>query len=67
MRSIVDADVIGINNRDLGDLSVDVERTNELITDVPAGKTVSSSWVVSIETLRSPRSRLLIPITSASS
>jgi indole-3-glycerol phosphate synthase len=38
----VDADVIGINNRDLRDLSVDVERTTELIIDVPAGKTVVS-------------------------
>jgi indole-3-glycerol phosphate synthase len=37
---IVDADVIGINNRDLTDLSVDVERTYELLSDVPAGKTV---------------------------
>jgi indole-3-glycerol phosphate synthase len=34
--------VIGINNRDLSDLSVDIERTAELITDVPAGKTVVS-------------------------
>jgi indole-3-glycerol phosphate synthase len=38
----VDADVIGINNRDLGDLSVDIERTYELLSDVPAGKTVVS-------------------------
>ncbi len=36
----VDADVIGINNRDLHDFSVDVERTFELLSDVPAGKTV---------------------------
>ena len=36
----LDADVIGINNRNLGDLSVDLETTAELITDVPAGKTV---------------------------
>jgi indole-3-glycerol phosphate synthase len=36
------ADVIGINNRDLGDFSVDVETTVELLTDVPAGKTVVS-------------------------
>ncbi len=36
----LDADVIGINNRDLRDLSVDVETTDELLTDVPAGKTV---------------------------
>jgi indole-3-glycerol phosphate synthase len=39
---IVDADVIGINNRDLGDFTVDVERTYELLRDVPAGKTVVS-------------------------
>ena len=39
---VVDADVIGINNRNLGDFSVDVERTFELLTDVPAGKTVVS-------------------------
>ena len=38
----VDADVIGINNRDLEDFSVDLERTYELLVDVPAGKTVVS-------------------------
>jgi indole-3-glycerol phosphate synthase len=38
----LDCDVIGINNRDLRDLSVDVSRTPELLTDVPAGKTVVS-------------------------
>jgi indole-3-glycerol phosphate synthase len=38
----LDADVIGINNRDLTDFSVDVGRTYELLTDVPAGKTVVS-------------------------
>ena len=38
----VDADVLGINNRDLGDFSVDIERTYELLSDVPAGKTVVS-------------------------
>jgi indole-3-glycerol phosphate synthase len=38
----VDADVIGINNRDLDDFSVDLQRTFELITDVPAGKAVVS-------------------------
>lgn len=36
----VDAEVIGINNRDLDDFSVDVATTRELITDVPAGATV---------------------------
>lgn len=39
---VVDADVIGINNRDLRDFSVDVERTYELLTDIPAGKAVIS-------------------------
>ena len=36
----IDVDVIGINNRNLGDLTVDLETTAELMTDVPAGKTV---------------------------
>ena len=38
----LDADVIGINNRDLEDFSVDLERTFDLLADVPAGKTVVS-------------------------
>jgi indole-3-glycerol phosphate synthase len=38
----VDAEVIGINNRNLDDFAVDVQTTFELITDVPAGKTVVS-------------------------
>jgi indole-3-glycerol phosphate synthase len=38
----VDVDVIGINNRDLGDFSVDLQRTFDLLSDVPAGKTVVS-------------------------
>jgi indole-3-glycerol phosphate synthase len=38
----IDADVIGINNRNLGDFSVDVQTTVELLTDIPAGKTVVS-------------------------
>lgn len=38
----LDPDLIGINNRDLGDFSVDVERTYDLLADVPAGKTVVS-------------------------
>ncbi len=36
----LDCDVIGINNRNLKDLSVDIARTAELMTDVPTGKTV---------------------------
>jgi indole-3-glycerol phosphate synthase len=43
----IDADVIGINNRDLSDFSVDIERTFELLADVPAGKTVVSESGIS--------------------
>jgi indole-3-glycerol phosphate synthase len=43
----VDADVIGINNRNLEDFTVDVQNTFELITDVPAGKTVVSESGIS--------------------
>src|SRR3954454_12730112 len=39
---VVEADIIGINNRDLTNFSVDVERTFELLSDIPAGKTVVS-------------------------
>jgi indole-3-glycerol phosphate synthase len=38
----VDADLIGINNRDLQDFSVDISKTFDLLADVPAGKTVVS-------------------------
>src|SRR5215216_6846238 len=38
----IDADVIGLNNRNLDDFAVDVETTLELLTDVPAGKAVVS-------------------------
>jgi len=37
-----DVDVIGINNRDLTDFTVDLSRTFDLLADVPAGKTVVS-------------------------
>jgi indole-3-glycerol phosphate synthase len=48
----VDADVIGINNRDLDDFSVDVQTTFELMPDVPAGKTaVSESGIADRATL----------------
>ena len=43
----VDADVVGINNRDLTDFSVDLRRTYELLADVPAGKTVVSESGIS--------------------
>ncbi len=38
----IDADLIGINNRDLQDFSVDISKTFDLLADVPAGKTVVS-------------------------
>jgi indole-3-glycerol phosphate synthase len=38
----LDCDVIGINNRDLVDFSVDIQRTFDLLADVPAGKVVVS-------------------------
>jgi indole-3-glycerol phosphate synthase len=38
----LDADVLGINNRDLEDFTVDLQRTFDLIADVPAGKVVVS-------------------------
>jgi indole-3-glycerol phosphate synthase len=45
-----DADLLGINNRDLTDFSVDLQRTFDLLADVPAGKTVvSESGIVSRE------------------
>ena len=38
----LDCDVIGINNRNLEDFSVDIQRTFDLLVDVPAGKVVVS-------------------------
>jgi indole-3-glycerol phosphate synthase len=38
----IDAEVIGINNRNLRDLTVDLRTTAELMPDIPAGKTVVS-------------------------
>ena len=37
---VIEPDIIGINNRDLTDFTVDIARTHDLLTDVPAGKTV---------------------------
>ena len=46
----IEAQIIGINNRDLTDFSVDLERTFDLLADVPAGKTVvSESGIVTRE------------------
>jgi indole-3-glycerol phosphate synthase len=41
------AEVLGINNRNLDDFSVDVATTLELIVDIPAGKTVVSESGIS--------------------
>ena len=38
----VDVDVLGINNRNLEDFTVDIQRTFDLLADVPAGKVVVS-------------------------
>jgi indole-3-glycerol phosphate synthase len=47
------ADIIGINNRDLRDFSVDVERTEQLMDQVPAGVlVVSESGISDAEQLR---------------
>ena len=49
----VGAELIGINNRDLRDFSVDVERTARLMGEVPAGVTVvSESGIAGPEQLR---------------
>jgi len=49
----VGAELIGINNRDLRDFSVDVQRTSRLLADVPSGVTVvSESGIASAEQLR---------------
>ena len=41
------AELIGINNRDLRDFSVDIARTETLLTDLPAGITVVSESGIS--------------------
>jgi indole-3-glycerol phosphate synthase len=43
----IDADVLGINNRNLETLEVDVQTTFDLMPDVPAGKTVVSESGIS--------------------
>ncbi len=49
----VGAEIIGINNRDLRDFSVDVQRTEELMDDIPAGVTVvSESGIATAEQVR---------------
>ena len=50
--------MLGINNRDLSDFTVDIERTFELLADVPAGKTVvSESGFSHARAARRPRAR----------
>jgi indole-3-glycerol phosphate synthase len=47
------ADLVGINNRDLRDFSVEVERTSRLMAQVPVGVTVvSESGIATAEQLR---------------
>jgi len=54
----VGADIVGINNRDLRDLSVDLERTARLMDDVPPGVTVvSESGIAAAEQLWRLRER----------
>jgi indole-3-glycerol phosphate synthase len=38
----IGAEIIGVNNRDLRDFSVDLQRTESLMDDVPAGVVVVS-------------------------
>ncbi len=52
------AEIVGINNRDLRDFSVDVRRTERLMDDVPSGVTVvSESGIVGAEQLRALHER----------
>jgi indole-3-glycerol phosphate synthase len=49
----IEVDIVGINNRDLRDFSVDVERTERLMDDVPAGvAVVSESGIATAEQLQ---------------
>ena len=52
------AEVIGINNRDLRDFTVDVQRTSQLIGEVPAGTTVvAESGITTAEQVRALEQR----------
>jgi indole-3-glycerol phosphate synthase len=49
----IGAELIGVNNRDLRDFSVDVERTERLMGEIPTGVTVvSESGIARPEQLR---------------
>jgi indole-3-glycerol phosphate synthase len=52
------ADLIGINNRDLRDFTVDVQRTFDLLEEIPAGvAVVSESGIAGAEQLRELEAR----------
>jgi indole-3-glycerol phosphate synthase len=54
----LDADIVGINNRDLRDFTVDLQRTERLMEDVPAGvAVVSESGIATAEQLQRLRER----------
>ncbi len=54
----VGAEIVGINNRDLRDFSVEVERTEALMDDIPDGVTVvSESGIARAEQVRRLRER----------
>ncbi len=54
----IGADIVGINNRDLRDFSVDLQRTETLMDDIPAGaRVVSESGIAGAEQLRRLRER----------
>jgi indole-3-glycerol phosphate synthase len=54
----IGADIVGINNRDLRDFSVDIERTETLMDDVPVGvSVVSESGIANAGQLRRLRQR----------
>jgi indole-3-glycerol phosphate synthase len=54
----IGAEIVGVNNRDLRDFSVDVERTEALMDDVPTGViVVSESGIASVEQVRRLRGR----------
>jgi indole-3-glycerol phosphate synthase len=49
----IGADIVGVNNRDLRDFSVDLARTEALMDEIPAGVTVvSESGIVGVEQVR---------------
>jgi indole-3-glycerol phosphate synthase len=54
----IEADLIGVNNRDLRDFSVDVGRTFELLDEIPSGTVVvSESGIASADQLRELEAR----------